>query len=106
MDKRFVGSRNPPRSADPPPAPSTRPPRASVSQKEHTRMNPAGQRGLILTLVIAASLGARDTAFVDQKPRANPPRPIRALYVTGGGFHEFVKQEASCHRRSPSAPGS
>ncbi len=22
------------------------------------------------------------------------PRPIRALYVTGGGFHEFVKQEA------------
>ena len=25
--------------------------------------------------------------------QAAEPRPIRALYVTGGGFHEFVKQE-------------
>ena len=25
---------------------------------------------------------------------ASQARPIRALYVTGGGFHEFVKQEA------------
>ena len=25
---------------------------------------------------------------------AQLPRPIRGLYVTGGGFHEFVKQEA------------
>lgn len=26
-------------------------------------------------------------------PAATAPAPIRALYVTGGGFHEFVKQE-------------
>ena len=29
----------------------------------------------------------------DQQGRAEQPRAIRALYVTGGGFHEFVKQE-------------
>jgi type 1 glutamine amidotransferase len=29
----------------------------------------------------------------DDQGRGEPPRAIRALYVTGGGFHEFVKQE-------------
>jgi type 1 glutamine amidotransferase len=29
----------------------------------------------------------------DEQGRAEQPRAIRALYVTGGGFHEFVKQE-------------
>ena len=28
-----------------------------------------------------------------QRGGANAPRPIRALYVTGGGFHDFVKME-------------
>jgi hypothetical protein len=27
------------------------------------------------------------------KGRRTPSRPIRALYVTGGGFHDFVAQE-------------
>src|SRR5688572_16830272 len=29
-----------------------------------------------------------------QRGAANAARPIRALYVTGGGFHDFVKMEA------------
>ena len=53
---------------------------------------------LALPVVLVASLfaissvaeGERST---HQGTRAEAPRAIRALYVTGGGFHEFVKQE-------------
>jgi type 1 glutamine amidotransferase len=50
-------------------------------------------------LLIAAFLVAPPSLLAaggaaPQGPGANTPRPIRALYVTGGGFHEFVKQEA------------
>ncbi len=52
-----------------------------------------------LLLVLAASVVAFSTVAQGERdaPRgieAQAPRPIRALYVTGGGFHEFVKQEA------------
>jgi type 1 glutamine amidotransferase len=39
----------------------------------------------------SAANGIRTT---HQATPAAAARPIRALYVTGGGFHEFVKQEA------------
>jgi uncharacterized protein len=39
------------------------------------------------------SAAAGTAAKNDGQGRADQPRPIRALYVTGGGFHEFVKQE-------------
>ena len=38
-------------------------------------------------------LGAAGHAAGQQQGSATPPRPIRALYVTGGGFHDFVTQE-------------
>jgi type 1 glutamine amidotransferase len=38
----------------------------------------------------SAADGARGT---EQDTRAEAPRAIRALYVTGGGFHDFVTQE-------------
>ncbi len=52
-----------------------------------------------LLVVFVASLFAISSAdegkrSTPQGTRAEAPRPIRALYVTGGGFHEFVKQEA------------
>ena len=52
---------------------------------------------LLLTLVtsVVTIRSAADTgAGVHQATQAPAPRPIRGLYVTGGGFHEFVKQEA------------
>ena len=36
---------------------------------------------------------ARANSGEPAQTQAAAPRPIRALYVTGGGFHEFVKQE-------------
>ncbi len=44
-----------------------------------------------LFVISPAAEGERSTA---QGTLAGAPRAIRALYVTGGGFHEFVKQEA------------
>lgn len=44
-----------------------------------------------LVLVMSPSAGREATA--QQGPAPNVRAPIRALYVTGGGFHEFVKQE-------------
>ena len=41
--------------------------------------------------VVPAAERKRDPA--PGGPQAQAPRPIRALYVTGGGFHEFVKQQ-------------
>jgi type 1 glutamine amidotransferase len=41
-------------------------------------------------LTLAPGAAAKRNA---DQGRAEQPRAIRALYVTGGGFHEFVKQE-------------
>jgi type 1 glutamine amidotransferase len=53
-------------------------------------------RSLLVVLVASVAFstvteGERSTL---QGTAPQAPRPIRALYVTGGGFHEFVKQEA------------
>ena len=47
---------------------------------------------VVASLFVISSVveGERSTR---QAARAEAPRAIRALYVTGGGFHEFVKQE-------------
>src|SRR5918993_3409668 len=54
-------------------------------------------RTLSWLAVVAVSLVALATgteANRSARQSARPAtRPIRALYVTGGGFHEFVKQE-------------
>ena len=42
-----------------------------------------------LIAIVSVAEGERRTPGT----RAQAPRAIRALYVTGGGFHEFVKQE-------------
>lgn len=44
----------------------------------------------LISCLVAASPGATDRTI--QRPAA-AARPIRALYITGGGFHDFVKQE-------------
>jgi uncharacterized protein len=46
-----------------------------------------------LALLLLAGLFAAAPAARLAQQAAAAPRPIRALYVTGGGFHEFVKQE-------------
>jgi uncharacterized protein len=47
-----------------------------------------------LTLLAASVLTASPAAgVVSVQGTRTAVRPIRALYVTGGGFHEFVKQE-------------
>jgi type 1 glutamine amidotransferase len=51
-----------------------------------SRVAAAAAVGALLVLLFDASTWARA-----EQTRA--PRPIRALYITGGGFHEFVKQE-------------
>jgi len=48
--------------------------------------------GLLSFSVFTVFSGVATSARDDQGG-ASQPRPIRALYVTGGGFHEFVKQE-------------
>ena len=48
--------------------------------------------GLLSFSIFTVFSGAATSARDDQGG-ASQPRPIRALYVTGGGFHEFVKQE-------------
>jgi type 1 glutamine amidotransferase len=48
---------------------------------------------VLLASVIAVPLTAGRDSRTDQEAGTKAPRPIRALYVTGGGFHEFVKQE-------------
>lgn len=49
---------------------------------------------LLVSAVVALSASTGTEARLGQPAPAQAPRPIRALYVTGGGFHEFVKQEA------------
>ena len=51
----------------------------------------------ILAIVLASSLALSSEVRGERSPhqgaRAGDARPIRALYVTGGGFHDFVTQE-------------
>src|SRR5215210_736453 len=52
--------------------------------------------GCLLVLcssLLALSPSVRADRNALAQAQAAAPRPIRALYVTGGGFHEFVKQE-------------
>lgn len=44
-------------------------------------------------LALLASLFTASAVPQGQAKPSNSAKPIRALYVTGGGFHEFVKQE-------------
>jgi len=48
---------------------------------------------LLLISVFPISPAAEGDISTGQGTTAGAPRSIRALYVTGGGFHEFVKQE-------------
>ena len=58
-----------------------------MPQPRHTT-RPRSARALprFGALLLLLSLGATSAA-------AQQARPIRALYVTGGGFHDFVAQE-------------
>lgn len=47
---------------------------------------------IVLSLVLAGSSRVLNGS-ARQPAQGSTARPIRALYVTGGGFHEFVKQE-------------
>jgi type 1 glutamine amidotransferase len=63
------------------------------------RTSPAWAWSALLATLLASAFvmaSADDDGAAAQQGRrglADAPRPIRALYVTGGGFHEFVKQE-------------
>jgi type 1 glutamine amidotransferase len=46
---------------------------------------------ILAALCVTVPTGAQQEAA--KSGQAGAARPIRALYVTGGGFHEFVKQE-------------
>jgi type 1 glutamine amidotransferase len=48
---------------------------------------------VLCAAVFAVSARAKGDLGMPQGSAASAPRPIRALYVTGGGFHDFVKQE-------------
>ena len=48
---------------------------------------------VLLTALVLVSASAERTGRTDLIAAVQSARPIRALYVTGGGFHEFVKQE-------------
>ncbi len=48
---------------------------------------------IALVSVLALSADLRAERGTHQGTGAGASRPIRALYVTGGGFHEFVTQE-------------
>ncbi len=49
--------------------------------------------GLVTSVFVISSVAGSERS-PHQGTRAETPRAIRGLYVTGGGFHEFVKQEA------------
>jgi type 1 glutamine amidotransferase len=57
--------------------------------------SPAHESSFTLATVVLALLAAcvMLPAAEQQRPETAAAAPIRALYVTGGGFHEFVKQE-------------
>jgi type 1 glutamine amidotransferase len=48
---------------------------------------------VLLASVVAVSSAAGRDGDTHQTAQTKAPRPIRALYVTGGGFHDFVTQE-------------
>jgi type 1 glutamine amidotransferase len=48
---------------------------------------------VLLSFSIFTVFSGAATSAPDDQGAGDQPRPIRALYVTGGGFHEFVKQE-------------
>jgi type 1 glutamine amidotransferase len=47
---------------------------------------------ILVASMLAPSPSAGRDASAQQSPAPKVRAPIRALYVTGGGFHEFVKQ--------------
>ena len=70
-------------------------PRLGQSTPTGTSRHAWGWRSLATLLVCVGVIAVAPGrgAAIEQATGANTPRPIRALYVTGGGFHEFVKQE-------------
>ena len=71
--------------------PMSRPERSTV-----TRHRPLGS-GARAVLLLALSIGTAATAATQQPASGgarSSQRPIRALYVTGGGFHDFAALEA------------
>jgi type 1 glutamine amidotransferase len=69
--------------------------RVSRATPTATSKHPWGWRSLATLLACVAVMAAAPEggATMNQAGAPTAPRPIRALYVTGGGFHEFVKQE-------------
>jgi uncharacterized protein len=61
----------------------------------HGRPFRAALAAATLTVLSAAVVSTTSTVLVDSGARqtTSAVRPLRALYVTGGGFHDFVKQE-------------
>jgi type 1 glutamine amidotransferase len=62
------------------------------------RFRDANVRGLAAVLAVGAAIcltvaPRAQQSGTPQSGQAGAARPIRGLYVTGGGFHEFVKQE-------------
>ena len=53
-----------------------------------------GSTSAVVAVVAALWLTATHQGGAAQGGQTVTPRPIRALYVTGGGFHDFVKMEA------------
>ena len=48
---------------------------------------------ILLASMVPIAPAADDATRTGQGGGTQPARPIRALYVTGGGFHDFVTQE-------------
>jgi type 1 glutamine amidotransferase len=73
-------------------------PGGTGTHRKETQMFCSRRSSLCLSLLLAVLVCSSSAALADaptpQGAGAEAPRPIRALYVTGGGFHEFVKQEA------------
>ena len=65
---------------------------ASTSSSTPLRAWPA-ILAIVLASVLALSSEVQGERSTLQGARAGDARPIRALYVTGGGFHDFVTQE-------------
>jgi type 1 glutamine amidotransferase len=73
-------------------------PGGTGTHRKETQMHRSRRASLGFTIFLAVLVcPSSATSATDSTPQgagADTPRPIRALYVTGGGFHEFVKQEA------------
>src|SRR5688572_8343891 len=74
-----------------------------MSHARHVTEAPArpsravGRRWALPAVIVSAVLALASVVVADgQTPQAAPAKPgtaLRALYVTGGGFHDFVAQE-------------